>query len=106
MIKDPGGCYTLQELEEVGGDPPGRGREESSWEGPPAQVGGTLVPVSARSCRFCPSQGLARHRPALLFLTQGESSSGVVQPLDGCGELCHRWPVRAAATSPSPGGGS
>ncbi|VCW97278.1 unnamed protein product [Gulo gulo] len=51
MIKDPGGHYTLQELEE----------------------------------------GLARHKPVLLFLTQGESSSGVLQPLDGYGELCHRY---------------
>ncbi|XP_039716977.1 alanine--glyoxylate aminotransferase [Pteropus medius] len=51
MIKDPGGCFTLQEVEE----------------------------------------GLAQHRPVLLFLTQGESSSGVLQPLDGYGELCHRY---------------
>ncbi|KAB1279067.1 Serine--pyruvate aminotransferase; mitochondrial [Camelus dromedarius] len=50
MIKDPGGHYTLQEVEEA----------------------------------------LARHKPALLFLTQGESSTGVLQPLEGYGELCHR----------------
>lgn len=36
------------------------------------------------------SQALAQHKPVLLFLTQGESSSGVLQPLDGYGELCHR----------------
>jgi hypothetical protein len=35
-------------------------------------------------------QGLAQHKPVLLFLTHGESSSGVMQPLDGFGELCHR----------------
>lgn len=35
-------------------------------------------------------EGLAQHKPKLLFLTQGESSSGVLQPLDGYGELCHR----------------
>ncbi|XP_027445806.1 serine--pyruvate aminotransferase isoform X1 [Zalophus californianus] len=51
MIKDPGGHYTLQDVEE----------------------------------------GLARHKPVLLFLTQGESSSGVLQPLDGYGALCHRY---------------
>ncbi|ELK32660.1 PREDICTED: serine--pyruvate aminotransferase [Myotis davidii] len=51
MIKDPGGHYTKQEVEE----------------------------------------GLAQHKPVLLFLTQGESSSGVLQPLDGYGELCHRY---------------
>ncbi|XP_059134531.1 alanine--glyoxylate aminotransferase [Peromyscus eremicus] len=36
-------------------------------------------------------EGLARHTPVLLFLTHGESSTGVVQPLDGFGELCHRY---------------
>ncbi|MBZ3888042.1 Serine--pyruvate aminotransferase, mitochondrial [Sciurus carolinensis] len=51
MIKDPGGHYTLQEVEE----------------------------------------GLAQHKPVLLFLTHGESSSGVMQPLDGYGDLCHRY---------------
>ncbi|XP_012611190.1 alanine--glyoxylate aminotransferase [Microcebus murinus] len=51
MTKDPGGHYTLQEVEE----------------------------------------GLAQHKPALLFLTHGESSTGVLQPLDGYGDLCHRY---------------
>lgn len=51
MTKDPGGHYTLQEVEE----------------------------------------GLAQHKPAVLFLTQGESSSGILQPLEGFGELCHRY---------------
>ncbi|KAM6152157.1 alanine--glyoxylate aminotransferase [Erethizon dorsatum] len=51
MIKEPGGYYTLQEVEE----------------------------------------GLAQHKPVLLFLTHGESSTGVLQPLDGYGELCHRY---------------
>ncbi|XP_046938520.1 alanine--glyoxylate aminotransferase [Lynx rufus] len=36
-------------------------------------------------------EALALHKPVLLFLTQGESSSGVLQPLDGYGELCHRY---------------
>ncbi|XP_017366221.1 serine--pyruvate aminotransferase isoform X1 [Cebus imitator] len=36
-------------------------------------------------------EGLAQHKPVLLFLTHGESSSGVLQPLDGFGELCHRY---------------
>ncbi|XP_006276181.2 alanine--glyoxylate aminotransferase isoform X1 [Alligator mississippiensis] len=36
-------------------------------------------------------QGLAQHKPAVLFITHGESSSGVLQPLDGLGELCHRY---------------
>ncbi|XP_077874531.1 alanine--glyoxylate aminotransferase isoform X2 [Ictidomys tridecemlineatus] len=50
MIKEPGGHYTLQEVEE----------------------------------------GLTRHKPVLLFLTHSESSTGVMQPLDGYGQLCHR----------------
>lgn len=36
-------------------------------------------------------KGLARYKPVLLFLTHGESSTGVLQPLDGCGELCRRY---------------
>lgn len=35
-------------------------------------------------------QGLARHKPSVLFITHGESSTGVLQPLEGLGELCHR----------------
>lgn len=34
---------------------------------------------------------LEDHRPVLLFITHGESSSGLVHPLDGIGELCHRY---------------
>uniref|UniRef100_A0A8B9TS91 Alanine--glyoxylate aminotransferase n=1 Tax=Anas platyrhynchos TaxID=8839 RepID=A0A8B9TS91_ANAPL len=34
--------------------------------------------------------GLARHKPSVLFITHGESSTGVLQPLEGLGELCHR----------------
>ncbi|KAM8953869.1 alanine--glyoxylate aminotransferase [Pelodytes ibericus] len=36
-------------------------------------------------------KGLAEHKPSLFFITHGESSSGVMQPLDGLGELCHRY---------------
>ncbi|KAM4041301.1 alanine--glyoxylate aminotransferase isoform 2-T2 [Anomaloglossus baeobatrachus] len=36
-------------------------------------------------------KGLAEHKPSLFFITHGESSSGVVQPLDGIGDLCHRY---------------
>nr|CAD7463634.1 unnamed protein product [Timema tahoe] len=34
---------------------------------------------------------LARHRPVLLFLVQGESSTGVYQSLQGVGPLCRRY---------------
>ncbi|RMC02306.1 hypothetical protein DUI87_21474 [Hirundo rustica rustica] len=36
-------------------------------------------------------QGLVQHRPLVLFITHGESSTGVLQPLEGLGELCHRY---------------
>ncbi|XP_054839488.1 alanine--glyoxylate aminotransferase [Eublepharis macularius] len=35
-------------------------------------------------------RSLVQHSPVLFFITHGESSTGVVQPLDGLGELCHR----------------
>lgn len=62
---------------------------------PPGEEGKVLLgalagTASAQSCHLCPPQGLAQHKPVLLFLTQGESSSGVLQPLDGYAELCHR----------------
>ena len=54
------------------------------------QTGGGPCPAgSASGCHLLP-QALARHKPALLFLAHGESSTGVLQPLDGYGELCHR----------------
>ncbi|KAL7990754.1 hypothetical protein Chor_014184 [Crotalus horridus] len=36
-------------------------------------------------------RGLMQHAPFLFFITHGESSTGVVQPLDGLGDLCHRY---------------
>eukprot|EP00063_Salmo_salar_P030509 XP_014005344.1 PREDICTED: serine--pyruvate aminotransferase-like [Salmo salar] len=35
-------------------------------------------------------QALAKHKPVLFFLTHGESSTGVVHPLDGIGDICHK----------------
>lgn len=49
---------------------------------------GTEPPVGAHLA--VPTQGLAQHKPSLLFITHGESSTGVLQPLEGLGELCHR----------------
>lgn len=61
--------------------------------GPP--MGGLLggswpLPSELRLQPSLLPQGLAQHKPVLLFLTHGESSTGVLQPLDGFGELCHR----------------
>ncbi|XP_017280650.1 alanine--glyoxylate and serine--pyruvate aminotransferase a [Kryptolebias marmoratus] len=36
-------------------------------------------------------KALSRHRPVLFFLAHGESSTGVLHPLDGIGELCHKY---------------
>ncbi|XP_048398866.1 alanine--glyoxylate and serine--pyruvate aminotransferase a isoform X2 [Stegostoma tigrinum] len=35
-------------------------------------------------------QALVQHKPILFFVTHGESSSGVVQEMDGIGPLCHK----------------
>lgn len=34
--------------------------------------------------------GLKEYKPVLFFITHGESSTGVVQPLEGIGALCHK----------------
>lgn len=33
---------------------------------------------------------LEKHKPAVLFLVQGESSTGALQPLEGVGPLCQK----------------
>lgn len=36
-------------------------------------------------------QGLSEHTPVVLFVTHGESSTTVVQPLQGIGGICHKY---------------
>ncbi|KAJ6669156.1 hypothetical protein lerEdw1_007965 [Lerista edwardsae] len=36
-------------------------------------------------------RGLVQHTPLLFFIAHGESSTGVVQALEGIGDLCHRY---------------
>lgn len=36
-------------------------------------------------------EGLKTYKPALVFITHGESSGGTVQPLEGIGALCHKY---------------
>lgn len=36
-------------------------------------------------------KGLKEHKPALVFVTFGESSAGTAQPLEGLGDLCHKY---------------
>lgn len=33
---------------------------------------------------------IIKHKPVLLFITQGESSGGTNQPLEGLGDICHK----------------
>ncbi|CAH0585741.1 unnamed protein product [Chrysodeixis includens] len=43
---------------------------------------------------FTPAQlepALKKHRPAALFVTHGDSSTGTVQNLQGLGDLCHKY---------------
>jgi alanine-glyoxylate transaminase/serine-glyoxylate transaminase/serine-pyruvate transaminase len=36
-------------------------------------------------------EALARHRPAILALVHAETSTGILQPMEGIGELCRRY---------------
>jgi len=36
-------------------------------------------------------EALKQHKPAVFFICHGESSTGVLQPLEGLSELCHRY---------------
>ncbi|ROI15278.1 Serine--pyruvate aminotransferase, mitochondrial [Anabarilius grahami] len=36
-------------------------------------------------------QALDKYRPVVFFLTHGESSTGVCHPIDGIGDLCHKY---------------
>merc|ERR1719219_766 len=49
--------------------------------------------VTAAGTNFSLAQltaGVKEHKPDLLFVTHGESSTGVVQPLAGVGAMCHQ----------------
>merc|ERR1712002_51097 len=35
-------------------------------------------------------EAVKKHKPSILFITHGESSTGVVQPLEGIGAMCHK----------------
>lgn len=45
--------------------------------------------ISKRSFKLF--QGIEEHRPNVVFITHGESSGTTCQPLEGIGELCHKW---------------
>jgi len=49
--------------------------------------------VTAAGTNFSLAQltaGVKEHKPDLVFVTHGESSTGVVQPLEGVGAMCHQ----------------
>ena len=48
-------------------------------------------PAGENFCLNFVERGLSQHRPAIFFITQGESSTGVYQPLEGLGALCHKY---------------
>ncbi|XP_069683970.1 alanine--glyoxylate aminotransferase [Periplaneta americana] len=48
-------------------------------------------PAGDNFCLRAIEAGLSQHRPVLFFITQGESSTGVYQPLEGLGILCHKY---------------
>lgn len=50
-----------------------------------AAAGGASIALDAIERR------LRADRPAVVFVTQGDSSTGVLQPIDGIGELCRRY---------------
>ena len=49
-----------------------------------AKLGSTLLFSEIEEC-------LRKYKPILFFTVQGESSTGVLQPIEGLGELCHRY---------------
>ncbi|NXE19359.1 SPYA protein, partial [Ardeotis kori] len=76
LLKPPGEYFTLSEIEEVSA---GHG---AGWCAR-ASLGDGHLPL-------CFTQGLVQHKPSVLFITHGESSTGVLQSLEGLGDLCHR----------------
>ncbi|GAA6068775.1 alanine--glyoxylate and serine--pyruvate aminotransferase a [Tachysurus ichikawai] len=59
------------------------------------RIGANVNTIVTSAGRFITNneieQALAKYKPVLLFLTHGESSTGVLHPIDGIGELCHKY---------------
>lgn len=36
-------------------------------------------------------QAIATYKPTVLFIVHAEPETGIVQPLDGLGDICHRY---------------
>lgn len=76
LLKPPGEYFTPWDIEEVSA---GHGAVQWVQAGPRV----SHLPL-------CFTQGLVQHKPSVLFITHGESSTGVLQPLEELGKLCHR----------------
>jgi len=70
IVKPPGLGFTFEEIEQVG------------------RRSGFFPAAWSQISLFC--QAVDQHRPQVLFVCHGESTTGVVQPLEGLGALCHR----------------
>ncbi|XP_030647132.1 alanine--glyoxylate and serine--pyruvate aminotransferase a [Chanos chanos] len=55
-----------------------------------AKVNTVIAPAGGYVTNEEIEKALALHRPVMFFLTHGESSTGVLHPIDGIGELCHK----------------
>ncbi|CAL8138958.1 unnamed protein product [Orchesella dallaii] len=59
------------------------------------RLGANVIQMeTSHGSRFSLSEieaALQKHRPTILYLINGESSTGVYQPLEGIGELCYKY---------------
>ncbi|XP_018567538.1 serine--pyruvate aminotransferase, mitochondrial [Anoplophora glabripennis] len=56
-----------------------------------AEVNTVSVPTGENFSLALLENAIQRVKPKLLFIVQGESSAGVYQPLEGVGDICHRY---------------
>ncbi|XP_058700469.1 alanine--glyoxylate aminotransferase isoform X2 [Poecile atricapillus] len=54
------------------------------------RLGANVYELLKSPGKYFTLQDIEQHKPLVLFITHGESSTGVLQPLEGLGELCHR----------------
>lgn len=59
------------------------------------RYGANVIRISAESIDTILSldrlaEALAIEKPKILFITQGDSSTGILQPIEGIGELCRK----------------
>lgn len=77
MVAAPGVFFTNAEIEQV-----------SHTHTHTIQLSDCSSPFRPCDLSVISSKALSKHRPVLFFLTHGESSTGVLHPLEGIGQLC------------------